>query len=59
MKHVTLHTPVDPEVSAGINCFMIDGYNELEAVKAIPREGRCCKFVSLQSELCAPDTLYH
>ena len=25
IKHVKLHTPVDPALSAGINCFEIDG----------------------------------
>jgi len=39
MPHVKLHTPVDPDLSAGINCFEIEGYSELEALEAFHKKG--------------------
>lgn len=35
MKHVTLHTPVDPRLSAGINCFEVTGLKPEEVVKRL------------------------
>jgi selenocysteine lyase/cysteine desulfurase len=32
MAHVTLHTPIDPELSAGIICFEVDGLSPREVV---------------------------
>ena len=32
MNHVHLHTPVDPNLSAGINCFEVEGFGPVEAV---------------------------
>jgi len=39
MDHVTLYTPRDPHLSAGINCFMVDGYTETEAVEHFHKKG--------------------
>lgn len=39
MSHVALHTPRDPHLSAGINCFMVDGYSETEAVEYFHKKG--------------------
>ena len=33
MKHVKLHTPVSPKLSAGINCFEVDGHSEKETLE--------------------------
>ena len=33
MKHVKLHTPVDPRLSAGINCFEVTGLKPEDVVK--------------------------
>ena len=33
MSHVKLHTPIDPALSAGINCFEVEGYSEIETVE--------------------------
>ena len=33
MPHVKLHTPLDPSLSAGINCFEVDGFQAMPAVK--------------------------
>jgi selenocysteine lyase/cysteine desulfurase len=35
MKHVTLHTPKDPALSAGINCFEVQGTQPQEVVKRL------------------------
>ena len=35
MKHVTLHTPVDPRLSAGINCFEVTGLKPEDVVKRL------------------------
>lgn len=35
MSHVTLHTPVSPELSAGINCFEVDGLGPDEIVNKL------------------------
>jgi isopenicillin-N epimerase len=35
MPHVTLHTPMDDELSAGIISFEVDGYTTEEVVKAL------------------------
>lgn len=35
MSHVTLHTPVSPELSAGINCFEVDGLGPGEIVNKL------------------------
>jgi selenocysteine lyase/cysteine desulfurase len=35
MKHITLHTPVDNQLSAGINCFEVDGIVPDEVVKKL------------------------
>lgn len=32
ISHVTLHTPVSPDLSAGINCFEVDGMTPSEVV---------------------------
>ena len=36
---VYLYTPIDPGLSAGINCFEMEGYSELEALEAIHKKG--------------------
>jgi selenocysteine lyase/cysteine desulfurase len=33
MNHVKLHTPLNPDLSAGINCFDVDGLKPEEVVK--------------------------
>lgn len=35
MKHVTLHTPLDPELSAGFVCFDVRGYKPKEVVQIL------------------------
>lgn len=35
MNHVTLHTPVSPELSSGINCFEVDGMTPQEIVNKL------------------------
>ncbi len=35
MKHVTLHTPISPDLSAGINCFEVAGIAPDEVVKKL------------------------
>ncbi|MEU1376065.1 aminotransferase class V-fold PLP-dependent enzyme [Streptomyces triculaminicus] len=35
MKHVTLHTPLDPEVSAGIVTFDVQGYKPKDVVRIL------------------------
>ncbi|MFK0264207.1 aminotransferase class V-fold PLP-dependent enzyme [Streptomyces angustmyceticus] len=35
MKHVTLHTPLDPELSAGFVCFDVRGYNPKDVVQIL------------------------
>ncbi|MEU2060944.1 aminotransferase class V-fold PLP-dependent enzyme [Streptomyces sp. NPDC013455] len=35
MKHVTLHTPLDPELSAGIVCFDVEGYKPQDVVQIL------------------------
>ena len=32
MPHVTLHTPIDPELSSGILCFEVEGLSPFEVV---------------------------
>jgi selenocysteine lyase/cysteine desulfurase len=39
MKHVKLHTPVSPQLSAGINCFEVEGLKPEDVVKKL-REKR-------------------
>ncbi|GAB3646168.1 aminotransferase class V-fold PLP-dependent enzyme [Echinicola sediminis] len=36
---VDLITPIDPDLSAGINCFMIDGFSAVEAVQQFYKNG--------------------
>ena len=35
IKHVKLHTPVSPALSAGINCFEVDGMTSEEVIKKL------------------------
>jgi selenocysteine lyase/cysteine desulfurase len=35
MKHVTLHTPIGPALSAGVNCFEVRGLQAEEVVKRL------------------------
>ena len=35
IKHVKLHTPVSPALSAGINCFEVDGMTSDEVIKKL------------------------
>ena len=35
VKHVKLHTPVSPALSAGINCFEVDGMTSEEVIKKL------------------------
>jgi isopenicillin-N epimerase len=35
MQHVTLHTPMDPALSAGINCFEVQGHAPKEVVERL------------------------
>ena len=35
MKHVKLHTPVSASLSAGINCFEVDGMKPEDVVKKL------------------------
>ncbi|MDX1684947.1 MAG: hypothetical protein R3275_06895, partial [Saprospiraceae bacterium] len=39
MKHVHLHTPVNPDLSAGINCFEIKGMDADSVVKKFHEKG--------------------
>ena len=39
MAHVTLHTPVSPEFSAGINCFEVQGMSPAEVVDRFAAAG--------------------
>jgi selenocysteine lyase/cysteine desulfurase len=39
MRHVTLHTPIDPALSAGVNCFEVRGVAAEEVVRRL-REKR-------------------
>ncbi len=39
MKHVKLHTPVSPELSAGINCFEVAGLKPADVVKKLAEKG--------------------
>lgn len=38
IKHIKLHTPLDPALSAGINCFEVEGYSELESVEYLHKK---------------------
>jgi selenocysteine lyase/cysteine desulfurase len=35
MKHITLHTPLDNQLSAGINCFEVEGISPDDVVKKL------------------------
>jgi selenocysteine lyase/cysteine desulfurase len=35
MKHIKLHTPVDPQMSAAINCFEVEGMKPEEVLKRL------------------------
>ena len=39
MGHIKLHTPLDPALSAGINCIEIDGMDAMETVAAFHEKG--------------------
>lgn len=39
MDHVKLHTPVTPALSAGINCFEVKGFSEIESVEHFHKKG--------------------
>ena len=39
LPHVKLHTPVTPELSAGINCFEVKGHSEIETVEHLHDKG--------------------
>ncbi|WNV85089.1 aminotransferase class V-fold PLP-dependent enzyme [Umezawaea sp. Da 62-37] len=39
MEHVTLHTPLDPELTAGIVCFDVRGHRPMEVVKIFRDNG--------------------
>jgi isopenicillin-N epimerase len=39
MSHVTLHTPLDPELSAGIVCFDVRGYQPMDVVRIFRDHG--------------------
>lgn len=39
MKHVRLHTPTDPELSAGIICFEVEGLEPMTVVERFAEQG--------------------
>jgi len=39
LSHVQLHTPLSPELSAGINCFEVNGLTAEEVVKRLHDKG--------------------